>query len=95
MTRADQASIKDMMMYYDVTLMNPRTIGGLFMGVLLTFVFCALTMNAVGRAAYAMMNECRRQFAKMREAFRSSGMSDADMADPNKWPKKVTHEGIQ
>jgi len=95
MTRADQASIKDMMMYYDVTLMNPRTIGGLFMGVLLTFVFCALTMNAVGRAAYAMMNECRRQFGKMREAFRLSGMSEADMADPNKWPKKVMHEGIQ
>ncbi|MCL4197804.1 MAG: sodium-translocating pyrophosphatase [Phycisphaerales bacterium] len=95
MTRADQASIRDMMMYYDVTLMNPRTIGGLFMGVLLTFAFCALTMNAVGRAAYAMMNECRRQFGKMREAFRASGMSEADMADPNKWPKKVTHEGIQ
>jgi len=95
MTRADQASIKDMMMYYDVTLMNPRTIGGLFMGVLLTFVFCALTMSAVGRAAYAMMNECRRQFAKMREAFKASGMSEADMADPNKWPKKVTFEGIQ
>ena len=57
MTRADQASIKDMMMYYDVTLMNPRTIGGLFMGVLLTFVFCALTMNAVGRAAYYIINE--------------------------------------
>ncbi|MCC6907462.1 MAG: sodium-translocating pyrophosphatase [Phycisphaerales bacterium] len=95
MTRADQGSIRDMMMYYDVTLMNPRTIGGLFMGVLLTFVFCALTMSAVGRAAYAMMNECRRQFGKMREAFRASGMSEADMADPNKWPKKVMHEGIQ
>ncbi len=95
MTRADQASIKDMMMYYDVTLMNPRTIGGLFMGVLLTFVFCAMTMSAVGRAAYAMMNECRRQFGKMREAFRASGMSAAEMADPNKWPKKVTFEGIQ
>ncbi len=95
MTRADQGSIRDMMMYYDVTLMNPRTIGGLFMGVLLTFVFCALTMSAVGRAAYAMMKECRRQFGKMREAFRASGMSEADMADPNKWPKKVTHEGIQ
>ncbi len=95
MTRADQASIRDMMMYYDVTLMNPRTIGGLFMGVLLTFAFCALTMNAVGRAAYAMMNECRRQFARMREAFKASGMSESDIADPNKWPKKVTHEGIQ
>ncbi|MFG0329260.1 MAG: sodium-translocating pyrophosphatase [Phycisphaerales bacterium] len=95
MVRADQASIRNLMIYYDVSLMNPRVLGGLFFGVLLAFVFCALTMNAVGRAAYAMMNECRRQFGKMREAFRSQGMSEADMADPMKWPKKVEHEGVK
>jgi K(+)-stimulated pyrophosphate-energized sodium pump len=90
-----QATIDEIMRYYDVTLTNPRVIAGLFIGVLLTFLFCALTMNAVGRAAYRMMRECRRQFAKMREAFRAAGMSEADIANPESWPKRVTHEGIE
>ncbi len=93
--RADQATIRDIMFFYDVTLMNPRVLGGLFFGVLLAFAFCAMTMNAVGRAAYAMMGECRRQFGKMREAFTAQGMSAEDIADPMKWPTKVTHEGVQ
>lgn len=93
--RADRAGLRDIMDYYNVTLMNPRVIGGLFLGVLLAFVFCALTMNAVGRAAYQMMNECRRQFVKMKEGFRAQGVSEEDIADPLKWPKKVTHEGVQ
>jgi len=90
-----QATIDEMMRYYDVTLTNPKVICGLFIGVLLTFLFCAMTMNAVGRAAYEMMGECRRQFAKMREAFRASGMSEADVANPESWPKQVTHEGVE
>lgn len=88
------ASIDEMMRYYDVTLTNPKVIVGLFIGVLLTFLFCALTMNAVGRAAYEMMGECRRQFGKMREAFRAKGMSEEDIANPESWPKRVTHEGV-
>ena len=64
------------------------------MGVLLAFLFCALTMSAVGRAANSMMIECRRQFAKMRTAFRAQGMSEHDIADPEKWPKQVQHEGV-
>ncbi len=95
MARADQASIRDMMTFYDVTLMNPRVIGGIFFGTLLSFVFCALTMSAVGRAAYRMMNECRRQFGKMREAFRASGMSEEEIADPQRWPTKIEFEGVQ
>ena len=93
--RADQATISQVLDYYDVTIMNPRVLGGIFMGVLLAFVFCALTMNAVGRAAYEMMNECRRQFGIMREAFKSQGMSDEDVADPMKWPTKVDVKGHQ
>jgi len=93
--RADKAGIMDIMNFYQVTLMNPRVIGGLFLGVLLAFVFCAMTMNAVGRAANAMMNECRRQFGKMREAFKAQGLSEEQIADPMQWPKKVEHEGIQ
>jgi len=42
-----------------------------------------------------MMNECRRQFVKMKEGFRAQGVSEEDIADPLKWPKKVTHEGVQ
>ena len=44
-------------------------------------------MNAVGRAAYAMMGECRRQFGKIREALRQGGMSEEDVANPDNWPK--------
>jgi len=90
---ATRGAIKDVMAFYDVTLLNPRVLGGLFMGVLLAFLFCALTMNAVGRAAYAMMGECRRQFAIMRQAFRAQGMSEDQVADPMQWPKQVSYEG--
>ena len=91
----NRADIKQVLTFYDVTLMNPRVLGGLFMGVLLAFVFCALTMKAVGRAAYEMMNECRRQFAIMKAAFAKQGMSEADIADPMKWPMQVDVDGKQ
>jgi Na+/H+-translocating membrane pyrophosphatase len=91
---ARNASVSDVLGFYDVTLLNPRVLGGLFLGVLLAFLFCALTMNAVGRAANAMMIECRRQFAKMRAAFRAEGMSEAQISDPQQWPKQVTYEGV-
>ena len=48
--------------YYDVTLMNPQVLIGLFIGAVMAFYFCALTMKAVGRAAGAMVEEVRRQF---------------------------------
>ncbi len=92
---ARNARVADVLAFYDVTLINPRVLGGLFIGVLLTFLFCSMTMSAVGRAAYAMMSECRRQFALMRAAFRKAGMSEADIADPMRWPKQVTGEDGQ
>lgn len=81
-------SIQDVLAFYDVTLANPALLGGMFIGVMLAFVFCALTMNAVGRAAYAMIDECRRQFGKIREALRRGGMSEQDVANPDNWPLK-------
>jgi K(+)-stimulated pyrophosphate-energized sodium pump len=48
-----------------VTLMNPKVLVGLFLGSVLAFVFCSLTMKAVGRAAGKMVNEVRRQFKEM------------------------------
>jgi Na+/H+-translocating membrane pyrophosphatase len=75
--------------------MNPKVLGGIFLGVMLAFVFCALTMNAVGRAAYEMMNECRRQFGVMKKAFKANGMSDEEISDPMNWPKEqITVDGV-
>ncbi len=85
---SEKGSVSDVLQFYDVTLANPKLLGGLFIGVLLAFLFCALTMNAVGRAAYAMMGECRRQFGFIREALRRDGMSEEDLANPDNWPMK-------
>ena len=87
------ATLPQILTYYDVTLMNPRVLSGLFIGVMLVFVFCAQTMQAVGRTANMMMLECRRQFEIMKSAFKKQGMSDADLADPMKWPFEVESEG--
>jgi K(+)-stimulated pyrophosphate-energized sodium pump len=56
------ATINDFMQYYDITLINPKVLIGLFIGSMSAFVFCALTMKAVGRAAGKMVDEVRRQF---------------------------------
>ena len=57
-----KVSIAQFMSYYNVTLMNPKVLIGLFIGAVMAFYFCALTMKAVGRAAGAMVQEVRRQF---------------------------------
>jgi K(+)-stimulated pyrophosphate-energized sodium pump len=57
-----KATMADFMQFYDVTLMNPKVLVGMFIGAMITFVFCALTMKAVGRAAKGMVEEVRRQF---------------------------------
>jgi K(+)-stimulated pyrophosphate-energized sodium pump len=54
------------MTYYDVTLMNPKVLMGMFLGAMMAFMFCGLTMNAVGRAAGAMVDEVRRQFREIK-----------------------------
>lgn len=56
------ATFFDFMHYYDVTLMNPKVLSGMFIGSMMAFLFCGLTMNAVGRAAAHMVDEVRRQF---------------------------------
>ncbi|MHC4991886.1 MAG: sodium/proton-translocating pyrophosphatase, partial [Planctomycetota bacterium] len=89
----ERGGIRQILGFYNVTLMNPRVLGGIFLGVLLAFVFCAMTMKAVGRAAYRMMNECRRQFGIMREAFVKQGLGEEQLKDPLQWPKKVEAEG--
>ena len=59
------ASIMDIVNYYDITLMNPMVLVGVFVGAMMAFLFCGLTMNAVGRAAEKMVIEVRRQFREI------------------------------
>ena len=61
-----EASIMDFMTYYEVHLMNPKVLVGIFIGAVMTFVFAGLTMNAVGRAAQKMVTEVRRQFKEIK-----------------------------
>jgi inorganic pyrophosphatase/K(+)-stimulated pyrophosphate-energized sodium pump len=62
MVNVKQATLPDFATYYDATLMNPKILVGVFIGCMATFVFCAMTMQAVGRAARGMVEEVRRQF---------------------------------
>lgn len=61
-----EASFTDFMTYYDVNLMNPKVLSGMFIGSMMAFLFCGLTMNAVGRAAAHMVEEVRRQFREIK-----------------------------
>ena len=60
------ATFFDFMHHYDVTLMNPKVLSGMFLGSMMAFLFCGLTMNAVGRAAAHMVDEVRRQFREIK-----------------------------
>lgn len=60
------AGISDFMDYYNVTLMNPKVLVGIMIGAMITFVFCALAIRAVGRAASKMVEEVRRQFREIK-----------------------------
>ncbi|MBD3373978.1 sodium-translocating pyrophosphatase [candidate division KSB1 bacterium] len=72
------AELSDFMRYYEVTLMNPKVLMGIFVGSMMAFLFCGLTMNAVGRAAGAMVDEVRRQFREIKGIL--EGKTDPDYA---------------
>ena len=59
---ATDATIPDFMNYFQVNLMNPKVLVGCFIGAMAAFLFCGMTMEAVGRAAEKMVQEVRRQF---------------------------------
>ena len=59
------ATIHDFVGAYDLSIFNPMLLGGIFIGAMMAFVFCAMTMKAVGRAAGAMVDEVRRQFREI------------------------------
>lgn len=70
------AKINDFVRFYDISIMNPKVLVGMFMGVMLAFVFCAMTMKAVGRSAKSMVEEVRRQFREIPGIMEGTGEPD-------------------
>ncbi len=73
---ASQATIPDFMNYFQVNLMNPKVLVGAFIGAMAAFLFCGLTMEAVGRAAQKMVEEVRRQFREIPGILEGKGTPD-------------------
>ncbi|MFP4356497.1 MAG: sodium/proton-translocating pyrophosphatase, partial [Phycisphaerae bacterium] len=73
---ARKASLEQFMDFFKVTLINPQVLCGIFAGVLLVFLFSAMTMQAVGRAAMAMVREVRRQFREIPGIMEGTGQPD-------------------
>ncbi|MDR2030255.1 MAG: sodium-translocating pyrophosphatase [Puniceicoccales bacterium] len=71
-----EATVLDFMDYFEMHLLNPKLLLGLLVGSMLSFVFCGLTMNAVGRAAAKMVDEVRRQFREIPGILEGSGSPD-------------------
>jgi len=70
------ASMSHFVEAYNLTIMSPKLIGGIFIGAMMAFVFSAMTMKAVGRAAGAMVNEVRRQFKEIAGIMEGTGKPD-------------------
>ncbi len=68
-----EATIDDFVFAYDLSIFNPILLGGIFLGAMMAFVFSAMTMKAVGRAAGAMVNEVRRQFREIKGIMEGTG----------------------
>ena len=73
---AANATIPDFMNYFQVNLMNPKVLVGAFIGAMAAFLFCGLTMEAVGRAAQKMVEEVRRQFKEIPGILEGTGTPD-------------------
>jgi len=73
---ATDATIPDFMNYFQINLMNPRVIVGAFIGAMAAFLFCGMTMEAVGSAAEKMVQEVRRQFREIAGILEGTGTPD-------------------
>ena len=73
---AADATIPDFMNFYQVNLMNPKVLVGAFIGAMAAFLFCGMTMEAVGRAAEKMVQEVRRQFREIAGILEGTGTPD-------------------
>ena len=75
-----------------IDVSKPKVMAGLLIGGMLPFVFSALSMNAVGRAAMAMIEEVRRQFndiPKLKAALKVMKKYDADMSKASKSDREI------
>ena len=70
------ASLHDFVTAFDLSLFNPTLLGGLFIGAMMAFLFCAMSMKAVGRAAGKMVDEVRRQFREIKGIMDGTGTPD-------------------
>ncbi len=78
-----------------INVADPKIMAGLLIGGMLPFVFSALSMNAVGRAAMAMIEEVRRQFKdipKLKAALEVMRKYDSDMSKASAADRKIFHE---
>jgi len=57
----------------DISLLDPRVISGIFLGAMLPAVFCAMTLNAVGKTSFSIINEVRRQFREIKGLMEGTG----------------------
>ena len=70
------ANILDFVDYFHISVMNPNVLIGVFIGAMMAFLFCGLTMNAVGRAAQSMVEEVRRQFREIKGILEGTATPD-------------------
>ncbi len=71
-----KASVADFINYFQINVLNPKFLLGIFIGAMVAFVFSALTIRAVGRAAGQMVKEVRRQFREIAGIMDGSGTPD-------------------
>ena len=74
----DNAGLLDMIDFFQVNLMNPNVLVGVFVGAMAAFMFSGITMGAVGRAAGAMVEEVRRQFREIKGILDGKATPDYD-----------------
>ena len=74
----DNAGLLDMINFFQVNLMNPNVLVGVFVGAMAAFMFSGITMGAVGRAAGSMVEEVRRQFREINGILDGNATPDYD-----------------
>jgi len=89
MVSVKSANMMDWMNYYTCNLLNPKVLVGIFMGAMSVFVFGAMTMMAVGRAASGMVEEVRRQFRE------NPGIMDYSVKPDYKAPVAISTRAAQ